>query len=133
MVDFGCGSGILAIAALKLGAKRVVGIDIDPQAIQASRENSKRNGVEDQLELYLPEEQPSDFTADVVVANILAGPLQSLSETILAYLKPKGQIALSGILENQAEDVSEAYQPSCDMQAAAVLDEWVRLTGTKKS
>lgn len=73
VVDFGCGSGILGIAALKLGAARVIGIDIDPQAIQASRDNAERNGVADQIELYLPADQPQDVEADVVVANILAG------------------------------------------------------------
>jgi len=131
VVDFGCGSGILAVAALKLGAKRVIGIDIDPQAIQASRANAQRNGVEQQLELYLPQEQPRDFEADVVVANILAGPLQSLSGTILAYVKPSGVFALSGILENQSEEVTKAYQASSQMAEPVILDEWVRLTGKK--
>lgn len=77
VIDFGCGSGILAIAALKLGAARAIGIDIDPQAIQASRDNAQRNGVSERLELYLPKDQPADLLADVVVANILAGPLRS--------------------------------------------------------
>ena len=79
VVDFGCGSGILGIAALKLGAKRVIGVDIDPQAIEASTANAKRNSVEGQIELYLPKDQPKDFQADVVVANILAGPLIELA------------------------------------------------------
>ncbi|HAZ4882501.1 TPA: 50S ribosomal protein L11 methyltransferase, partial [Escherichia coli] len=74
VIDFGCGSGILAIAALKLGAAKAIGIDIDPQAIQASRDNAERNGVSDRLELYLPKDQPEEMKADVVVANILAGP-----------------------------------------------------------
>lgn len=73
VVDFGCGSGILAIAAIKLGASKVIGIDIDPQALQASRENAKRNGVEELLEVFLPQNQPDNLQADVVVANILAG------------------------------------------------------------
>ncbi len=82
VIDFGCGSGILAIAALKLGAKHVVGIDIDPQAIQASRDNAERNGVSERLSLYLPKDQPENLSADVVVANILAGPLRELAPLI---------------------------------------------------
>lgn len=131
VVDFGCGSGILAIAALKLGANRVVGIDIDPQAIQASHENAKRNGVEGQLELYLPEDQPKEFVADFVVANILAGPLCSLSQILLSYLKPGGAFALSGILESQITAVADVYKETTELDQPAVLDEWVRLTGKK--
>ncbi|GAM59686.1 ribosomal protein L11 methyltransferase [Vibrio ishigakensis] len=82
VIDFGCGSGILAIAAIKLGAAKVIGIDIDPQAIIASEANAERNGVKDQLELFLPQDQPQDLIADVVVANILAGPLRDLSPVI---------------------------------------------------
>lgn len=82
VIDFGCGSGILAIAALKLGAAKAIGIDIDPQAIQASRDNAERNGVSDRLELYLPKDQPEEMKADVVVANILAGPLRELAPLI---------------------------------------------------
>ena len=86
VVDFGCGSGILGIAAIKLGAERMIGIDIDPQAIEASRDNAERNGVADKLEVYLPEDQP-EFSADIVVANILAQPLKELHEVILGLLK----------------------------------------------
>ncbi|WP_221075808.1 50S ribosomal protein L11 methyltransferase [Agarivorans aestuarii] len=132
VVDFGCGSGILAIAAIKLGAKRVVGIDIDPQAILASRDNAERNGVADKLELYLPKDQPKDFKADIVVANILAGPLKELSEIILAYLKPQGSIALSGILEEQSDEVVAAYQTQCNMDPVVLDQEWCRLSGTKR-
>jgi ribosomal protein L11 methyltransferase len=82
VIDFGCGSGILAIAALKLGAAKAIGIDIDPQAIQASRDNAERNGVSERLELYLPQDQPEAMKADVVVANILAGPLRELAPLI---------------------------------------------------
>src|SRR5471030_3140511 len=82
VIDFGCGSGILAIAALKLGAAQAIGIDIDPQAIQASRDNAQRNGVSERLSLYLPEDQPDTLSADVVVANILAGPLRELAPLI---------------------------------------------------
>jgi ribosomal protein L11 methyltransferase len=131
VVDFGCGSGILAIAALKLGAKRVIGIDIDPQAIQASGDNAKRNGVENQLELYLPKDQPT-LEADVVVANILAGPLQELAPVILGYVKSGGDLALSGILETQAQKLTEVYQQSCQLEPVECKDEWIRISGVKR-
>lgn len=107
VIDFGCGSGILAIAAIKLGAAKVIGIDIDPQALLASKDNAARNGVEDQIEVYLPKDQPEGLVADVVVANILAGPLRELSPIIKGLLKPGGQLAMSGILDTQAESVAE--------------------------
>ncbi|WP_166839059.1 50S ribosomal protein L11 methyltransferase [Rheinheimera pleomorphica] len=131
VVDFGCGSGILGIAALKLGAKRVIGVDIDPQAIEASTANAKRNSVEGQIELYLPKDQPKDFQADVVVANILAGPLAELKAIISAYVKPGGVLALSGILQSQAQSVIEAYSDEFSFDPIAVQDEWVRLSGRK--
>lgn len=131
VVDFGCGSGILSLAALKLGAKKVIGIDIDPQALQASKANAERNNVADRLELFLPADQPS-LEADIVVANILAGPLKELAPVITAYVKPTGKLALSGILENQAQTLVEHYSQWCDMDQVAVEDEWVRLTGTKR-
>ncbi|HEX5794041.1 MAG TPA: 50S ribosomal protein L11 methyltransferase [Rheinheimera sp.] len=133
VVDFGCGSGILGIAALKLGAKRVIGVDIDPQAIEASTANAKRNKVEGQIELYLPKDQPKDFQADVVVANILAGPLAELKQIISAYVKPGGQLALSGILESQAQSVIAAYSDEFSFDPIAVQDEWVRLSARKHS
>lgn len=131
VVDFGCGSGILSLAALKLGAKKVIGIDIDPQALQASLANAQRNHVEDRLELYLPKDQPS-FKADVVVANILAGPLRELAPIIIEFLGEKGVIALSGVLENQAQDLQLIYEQWCEMEPVTIQDEWVRLNGTKK-
>jgi ribosomal protein L11 methyltransferase len=130
VVDFGCGSGILAIAALKLGAKRVIGIDIDPQAIQASHANAERNGVEGQLELYLPNDQPQ-LEADVVVANILSGPLRELAEVITAYARNGGDIALSGILENQAETLTGIYGQNCTLDPISSKDEWIRISGKK--
>ena len=132
VVDFGCGSGILGIAALKLGAKRVIGVDIDPQAIEASSANAKRNNVEGQIELYLPKDQPKDFQADVVVANILAGPLAELKNIISAYVKPGGLLALSGILESQAQSVIAAYSDEFSFDPIAVQDEWVRLSACKR-
>ena len=131
VVDFGCGSGILGIAALKLGAKRVVGVDIDPQAIEASLANAKRNNVEGQIELYLPKNQPANFQADVVVANILAGPLAELKQVISAYVKPGGQLALSGILHSQAQSVIDAYSDEFSFDPVAEQDEWVRLSARK--
>ncbi|MBN8444383.1 MAG: 50S ribosomal protein L11 methyltransferase [Gammaproteobacteria bacterium] len=130
IVDFGCGSGILGIAALKLGGKRVVGIDIDPQAIEASTANAERNQVAGQIELYLPKDQPQ-LQADVVVANILAGPLAQLSAIISAYVKPGGLLALSGILESQAQSVIDAYAHEFDFDPVAVKEEWVRLSARK--
>lgn len=133
VVDFGCGSGILGIAALKLGAKRVIGVDIDPQAIEASTANAKRNNVEGQIELYLPKDQPKDFQADVVVANILAGPLAELKQVISSYVKPGGKLALSGILASQAQSVIDAYSDEFSFEPIAVQEEWVRLSACKHS
>ena len=129
VVDFGCGSGILAIAALKLGAARAVGIDIDPQAITASRDNAERNGVSDRLELYLPKDQPQDLLGDVVVANILAGPLRELAPLISVLPKSGGHLGLSGILESQAESVAVAYREKFVLDPIAEREEWCRITG----
>ncbi|NMM41533.1 50S ribosomal protein L11 methyltransferase [Pseudoalteromonas arctica] len=130
VVDFGCGSGILGIAAIKLGAERMIGIDIDPQAIEASLDNAQRNGVADKLEVYLPENQP-EFTADIVVANILAAPLRELYSVILGLLKPGGKIAMSGILEEQAQSVADIYAPFLALDDIAVEGEWTRVSGKK--
>ncbi|PJG57969.1 50S ribosomal protein L11 methyltransferase [Aeromonas cavernicola] len=131
VVDFGCGSGILGIAALKLGAARVIGIDIDPQAIQASRDNAERNGVAGQIELYLPADQPQDIEADVVVANILAGPLRELAPLIAGHGKPGSLMALSGVLESQAPELEILYGQWFAMDPTAVKEEWCRLSGHK--
>ncbi|MFM4808002.1 50S ribosomal protein L11 methyltransferase [Aeromonas hydrophila] len=131
VVDFGCGSGILGIAALKLGAARVIGIDIDPQAIQASRDNAERNGVAAQIELYLPADQPQDVEADVVVANILAGPLRELAPLIAGHGKAGSLMALSGVLESQAPELEIIYGQWFEMDPTAVNEEWCRLSGRK--
>lgn len=110
VVDFGCGSGILGIAALKLGAKQVIGIDIDQQALIATRENAERNGVAEGMQVYLPSQQPT-LEADIVLANVLAGPLQELADIISAYVKPEGDLVMSGILERQIGAVQSAYEP----------------------
>lgn len=132
VIDFGCGSGILALAALKLGAKEVIGIDIDPQALQASRDNAERNGVADRLSVYLPQDQPAGLTADVVVANILAGPLKELSPIISGLVRPGGRLALSGILETQAEGLNQVYHQWFDMAEPEFREEWARLSGSKR-
>ena len=131
VIDFGCGSGILAIAALKLGAAQAIGIDIDPQAIQASRDNAERNGVSDRLSLYLPHQQPENLQTDVVVANILAGPLRELAPLISVLPKSGGHLGLSGVLESQAEGVCEAYESQFTLDPVAVKEEWCRITGIK--
>ena len=133
VIDFGCGSGILAIAALKLGAKNAIGIDIDPQAILASRNNAEQNGVADRLQLFLSDDKPADLKADVVVANILAGPLKELYPIISQLVKEDGDLGLSGILETQAQSVCDAYAQSFDLDPVAVKEEWCRITGKLKS
>ena len=130
VVDFGCGSGILALAALKLGAKRVIGIDIDPQALQATQENARRNDVEDRLDVFLPENQPT-LEAEVVVANILSGPLLELREVITGYCKPDGLLVLSGILTEQVETIESAYAKDISLDPSAIDGEWARVSGRK--
>ena len=130
VVDFGCGSGILALAALKLGAKRVIGIDIDPQALQATKENARRNGVEDRLDVYLPEDQP-ELEADVVMANILSGPLLELQSVITNYCKSGGLLVLSGILAEQVTRIEEAYAQDITLEPSAIDGEWARVSGKK--
>lgn len=132
VIDFGCGSGILAIAALLLGAPQAVGTDIDPQALEASRDNASRNGIDPaRFPVYLPADMPQQ-PADVVVANILAGPLVSLAPQITALVKSGGRLALSGILAEQAEDVRAAYAGAFDLDPTTSKDGWVRISGVKR-
>lgn len=132
VVDYGCGSGILGIAALLLGAKRVIGVDNDPQALEASRENTRRNNIaEERFEIYLPGEAP-EIEADIMIANILAQPLISLSPTLAKMTKQGGLLVLSGILEQQASDVSERYSEWFEMEQPEQKEEWIRLSGTKQ-
>ncbi|MDX1810794.1 MAG: 50S ribosomal protein L11 methyltransferase [Gammaproteobacteria bacterium] len=130
-LDFGCGSGILAIAAAKLGASEVDGVDIDPQAIDATRMNAANNGVAEAIKTYLPE-QFSWKTVDILLANILAKPLISLADQFAKNVVPGGSIVLSGILEEQADEVLAAYGPEFNMQKECTQDGWVLLVGTKK-
>ena len=132
VLDFGCGSGILAIAALLLGAPRAVGTDIDPQALEASRDNALRNGIDPaRFPVYLPADLPQQAT-DVVVANILAGPLVSLAPQITSLVKAGGRLALSGILAEQADEVRAAYQDAFDLDPTALKDGWVRISGVRR-
>lgn len=132
VIDYGCGSGILAIAALKLDAKRVIGVDIDPQAIQASRDNAERNNVSEKIELYLAKDLPNNLQADVVVANILAGPLKELEPQINNLVKTNGKLGLSGILATQSQSVYETYQTHFELDPIIEQEEWCRITGKKK-
>ncbi|MGM0542462.1 MAG: 50S ribosomal protein L11 methyltransferase [Pseudomonadota bacterium] len=132
VLDIGCGSGILAIAALKLGAAHADGTDIDPQALQASRENAQRNHIDEaDLSLCYPEQLAAgDYP--IVTANILAGPLVELAPTIAGHVAPGGRLALSGILANQADEVLNAYQAQgLQMDEPTVREGWVRLTGQR--
>ncbi|TLX60276.1 50S ribosomal protein L11 methyltransferase [Stutzerimonas nosocomialis] len=132
VLDFGCGSGILAIAALLLGAEHAVGTDIDPQALEASRDNAERNRIAaERFELFLPEQLPAG-QADVVVANILAGPLVALAGQITERVRPSGRLALSGILAEQAEDVRAAYAQAFELDPTAIKDGWVRISGVRR-
>ena len=132
VLDFGCGSGVLAIAALLLGAGNATGTDIDPQALTASEDNARNNGVADALRLYLPENLPADYRCDVLVANILAGPLVELAGQLAGYCRPGGTLALSGILAEQAESVRAAYTPWFDLNPTTQQGDWVRIDGVRR-
>lgn len=133
VLDYGCGSGILAIAALKLGAKSATGVDIDEQALIASKENAKRNGVEDKLQLIMGTDKKLDLPQfPITVANILAGPLAELEPIIASLTQSGGKLALSGILTEQADSVIESYSKDFVMNKVKDLDGWALLTGTKK-
>ena len=131
VLDYGCGSGILGVAAAKLGAKSVIAIDIDPQALLATRSNAERNEVSDMITTGLPRELDDDERFDVVLANILAGPLVELAPIICQALRPGGILALSGILQEQATAVREAYSAYCDMDEPVIEGDWVRLSGKR--
>ena len=150
VIDYGCGSGILAIAAAVLGAHRVTALDIDPQARQATVENARLNGVSDRVKV-VAEGAATGATADVaagsiagavtnaaaapaslVIANILAGPLVELAPVLAAKTAPGGDLALSGILEAQADEVAGAYQDAFDIHTRTSRDGWVRLDGRRR-
>jgi len=133
IIDYGCGSGILGIAALLLGASKVTGIDNDPQALIATHDNAQRNNIKEaSISTFLPQQQPNE-QADIVLANILAKPLYELRDHLTTLTKPNGQIVLSGILEEQANELSKYYTKHYEMNKPQLEDGWARLTGTKKS
>ena len=131
VLDFGCGSGILALAAIKLGARHAVGIDNDPQAIIATRDNAERNGLLAQVDVYLPEQAPRR-TYPVVVANILAAALDSLAEDIAASVAPQGLLAMSGILAGQEGELITRYATWFDDLAVAQDGDWIRISGRRR-
>ncbi len=131
VIDYGCGSGILAIAAHKLGAASVLAIDIDPQALQATRENALRNGIESGLTVSMPAEN-ADVQAGLVIANILANPLVELAGRLTGQLLAGGHIIMTGVMVEQAERVMAAYRDVIEFDAPVVRDEWVLLAGKKQ-
>ena len=140
VTDFGCGSGILAIAALKLGASSAVGVDNDPQALLASADNAERNGVVDRLKVYLPHDFDSwaahapagSSQADVFIANILAGPLGELAPTFAAAAKPGAPFAISGILDGQQDELLQRYGEWFDELRFDTREDWVRISGRRR-
>ncbi|MGS0743326.1 50S ribosomal protein L11 methyltransferase [Glaciimonas sp. GG7] len=131
VLDYGCGSGILAMVAKKLGAASVIGVDIDPQAIVSAGDNSARNHCE--IAYYLPDtfvQQSPLGTFDIVIANILSGPLKLMSAMLCARIAPGGSLTLSGVLAEQAQDVIAAYAPWIQMSVWREQDGWVALSGT---
>ena len=131
MLDFGCGSGILALAALKLGAAAAVGVDNDPQAVLATHDNAQRNAVDARLAVHLPQDEPVS-TYPVVVANILATALDALAEVLAARVAPGGRIALSGILQGQEPELLQRYAAWFDDLQVAVDGDWVRIDGVRR-
>ena len=132
LIDYGCGSGILAIAASLLGCQHALCTDIDPQALAATRENALRNAVNrKQLSMYLAGQEP-DISADILMANILAGPLVELAESFAAKVKAGGRLCLSGILEAQKNTILAAYSPWFDCLDVTNQEGWLRVTGTRK-
>lgn len=137
VIDYGCGSGILGVAALSLGAKKVYATDIDPQAVHATQQNAELNGVLDKLYVGLPEEFNTEFKgqqADVLLANILAGPLMSLAPEFSTLIKSAGEFALAGVIKEQVDDVSRVYSEFFDILDVQEREEhWCRISGKRQS
>lgn len=129
VMDYGCGSGILAIAAVKLGAARACGTDIDPIAVQVAQDNARANHVA--IEFRIPDSLPV-IEADVTIANILANPLKVLAPLLTGLTRPGGALILSGILEEQAQDMIECYRPGVELEVWAKEEGWVALAGTRR-
>ncbi len=130
VLDFGCGSGILALAALRLGAARAVGVDNDPQALIATADNVQRNGLA--IDIFLPQDEPV-ATYPVVVANILASALDALADTLAARVAPAGHIAMSGILDGQQDELLQRYAEWFDDLQVTRQDDWVRIDGVRRA
>jgi ribosomal protein L11 methyltransferase len=131
LIDYGCGSGVLAIAAARLGADRVAAFDIDPQALIATRENAAANRVDDRVRVCTtPDQLPAE--ADVLIANILAGTLIDLAAALAARVRHGGNLLLAGILEAQGPAVTKAYEPWLDMNVFQTREGWVALTGSRR-
>lgn len=128
VLDYGCGSGILAIAAARLGAGHVAGVDIDPQAVEAAYANAERNGVH---ALFADSTKPVAGEYDLVVANILSNPLRVLAPAICAHVRAGGQLALSGILREQADEIIGIYAQWIQLSVADTREDWVCLAGIK--
>ena len=131
VIDYGCGSGILAIAAIKLGARRAFAVDHDPLALQATRDNLARNRVEGRVMAVSPEAL-SGVGADILIANILAHPLMGLAQAFAELVRPAGQLVLSGVLQGEAQEVILAYREWFEVEPSAPRDDWVRLVGQRK-
>ena len=128
LLDYGCGSGILAIAAARLGASPVTGVDIDPQAVDAAKANAERNGVSAH---FADSREPIDGQFDILIANILANPLKALAPALAAHVRPGGWLALSGILVEQEEELMNIYSPWFAMAVADHREGWVCLEGRR--
>lgn len=132
VIDYGCGSGILGIAALLLGARHVLAVDIDPQALTATEDNLSRNGLSpERLQACLPLSAPK-LQGDILVANILAGPLCELAPTLAERVRPGGQILLSGLLSQQADELISTYSQWFRMDSPAEREGWIRLSGIRR-
>jgi len=131
VIDFGCGSGILAVAALLLGAEQAIATDHDPQALQATLDNARKNHIDSRLEIKESSQMPS-IQVDILLANILAGTLIQLESLLASQVKPSGRIILSGILIEQADEVSQAFSSHFEMHPPIVQDEWVALEGIRR-
>jgi ribosomal protein L11 methyltransferase len=128
VLDYGCGSGILALAASKLGAATVVGVDIDPRAVDAARDNARKNDV---TARFFDCATPVTGEFDLVVANILANPLKSLAPALVSHVRHGGQLALSGLLDTQIDEMIDIYRPHIALRVAGVHEGWACLAGTR--